>query len=258
MIPAMVFLLSSLYLEPGHVWTPNWANGNNRTLSPLDIDPYEKPVNVQLSGEGSAYINGNGTMSLTGNAPRYRILENFHNVVVTLYMKRVSEVKELDFAGLVIGTRSHHYTDSLCGANTIYGQINLDGTAKFEKELFHANGRDAFYPDVENAKDQVYAFPDGIPKSWVGIRLIVQNTANNSAVLMQMYVDKNDTGQWEKILQYIDKGDWPVKTTFKNPEKKCDGYYTKNKIITEPGFIFIRNDALGRADYRQFSIREIV
>lgn len=259
MIPGIVFLLSNLYLEPGSVWTPNWNNGQNRTLSPLDIDPFEKPTHVEFSGDGQAYVDGNGTMSLTGNAPRYRVLENFHNVIVTLYMKRVDEVKDLDYAGLVIGVRSKHYTDATCGADTYYGQITNDGRISIEKELFHGTGEDAFYPDVKDDNAQVYAFKDGIPNDkWIGLKFIVQSTANNTATFLELYVDKQDNGQWDKVLEYKDVGDWPVKlkSGFKT-DKKCDGYYPKTKVITEPGFIFVRNDGLGRADYRNFSIREL-
>jgi hypothetical protein len=258
MIPGILFLLSGLYLQSGHIWSPNWSDGHNRTLSPLDSDPFEKPANVEFSGDGQAYISGHGVMSLTGNAPRYRVLENFHNVIVTLYMKRVNEAHQIDSAGLVIGARSKHYTDYTCGADTYYAQLTNDGRVSFEKELFHGTGEDAFYPDVTDNSAQIYAFDDGIPKSWVGLRFIVQSASNNTAVLLQLYLDKQDNGQWEKVLEYTDKGDWPVKPGFKNIQKKCDGYYTKNKIITEPGFIFIRNDGLGRADYKGFSIRELI
>lgn len=262
MIPGLSLLISQLYLEPGHVWTPNWSDGHNRTLNPLDTDPYEKPSNIEFSGEGSAYIDGNGTMSLTGNAPRYRVLEQFHNVIVTLYMKRVSETVPLDYAGLVVGVRSKHYTDATCGANTLYGQLTNDGRVTFEKELFHASGEDAFYPDVANDADQVYAFPKdrGVPiNQWIGLRFIVQNigNTNNTATFMQLFLDKNDSGTWQKVLEYKDTGDWKVKPGFKNSQKKCGGYYPRNKVISEPGFVFIRNDGLGRADYRNFTIQEM-
>lgn len=257
MIP-IILLLSSLYLEPGQDWTPNWSDGHNRTIFPLETDPFEEPTHVEFSGDGSAYINGHGVMSLTGNNPRYRVLEHFNNTEVTLYMKRVNETKELDYAGLVVGVKSHHYTDAVCGADTYYGQINLDGTVKFEKERFHSLGRDAFYPNVKNANDNVYAFPDGIPKDkWIGMKFVVSNILLNSAVRMELYLDRNDSGHWDKILSFVDKGDWPTNPQVKNIDKKCDGYYPKAKVITEPGFVFIRNDGLGRADYKGFTIREL-
>jgi len=256
MIP---FVLFSLWLLPGHTWSANWNDGHNRTLNLFDTDPYEKPTAVQMNGVGSSYINGNGTMSLSGNAPRYRVLENFHNVNVTVYMKRVSEEAQIDSAGIVIGARSHHYTDATCGANTLYGQLTYDGRVTFEKELFHATGDDAFFPDVKDNNAQIFAFPHGVPfNKWIGLSFIVKSNPDNST-LMQLYLDKTDSGQWQKVLEFTDNGNWNVDTGMSNKklERKCEGFYPTDKIINEPGFVFLRNDGLGRADYRNFTITEL-
>lgn len=255
MIPIFVVL----WLFPGHIWTNSWDDGHNRTLNLFDEDPYEKPARVQFSGDGSAYMNGNGTMSLTGNAPRYRVLEQFHNVNITLYAKRVSEATEIDSAGFVIAARSRHYTDQTCGADTYYGQLTYDGRVTFEKELFHSQGDDAFYPNVKDNSAQIYAFKDGVPADkWIGIRFIVKSDPNNST-LLQLYLDKQDNGQWQKVLEYTDKGDWSVDPgiSSKKLQKKCEGFYPTDKIISSPGFVFVRNDGLGRTDYRNFTIMEM-
>jgi hypothetical protein len=232
-----------------------WDNGHNRTLFNMDRDPYDP--HVEFTGDGSAYMAGKGVMSLTGFAPRYRVLENFHDVEITIYAKRISEAKQLDFAGFQIGARSHHYTDATCGANTYYGQLTYDGRVSFEKELFHGLGDDAFYPDVHDNGAQQYAF-DGVPyDKWIGLRFVVKSADNNTAALLQLYLDKDDTGAWQKVLEYKDDGHWPVTTGKRNMNKICDGYYPRDKVLTEPGFVFIRNDGLGRADYRGLVIKEI-
>ena len=235
------------------VWHNTWGNGQNRTLYPGDTDPYS--VATEFSGDGSAYTAGKGVMSLTGFAPRYRVLENFQNVNVTVYAKRIEELKDLDFAGFQIGARSHHYADNTCGANTYYGQLTYDGRVSFEKELFHGLGDDAFYPDVGDPSAQVYAF-DGVPRNqWIGMQFLVRTVPDG--VLLQLYLDKLDNGHWQKVLEYKDDGNWPVSTGHRNMNKICEGYYPKNKVLTEPGFVFIRNDGLGRADYRDFVIKEL-
>lgn len=235
-------------------WTNHWDNGHNRTLQPFDTDPFEKPANVEFSGVGSAYINGKGIMSLSGDAPRYRVLEKFDNVNITMYARRISEANNVDFAGFVIGARSRHYTDAICGANTYYAQITYDGRISFEKELFHNKGDDAFYPDVANNDAQIFAFKGGAPRDqWIGLRFIVRNVDNNTATLLQLYLDKLDDGTWQKVLEYKDTGNWSVK----RDHAKCEGFYPANKVITEPGFVFIRNDGLGRADYKDFTIKEV-
>lgn len=240
----------ALVLAHALSWTNNWNDGHNRTLYPTDTDPYEKPSHVEFSGLGSAYINGHGRMSLTGDAPRYRVLENFGNVNITVYARRVSEAQQLDFAGFQIGARSHHYTDATCGANTYYGQLTYDGRISLEKELFHETGADAFYPDRKGP--QIFAFPDGVPfNKWIGLRFVVKTVPQG--VLLQLYLDKQDNGKWLKVLEFTDDGNWKVS----KGHAHCEGFYPSDKVLTEPGFVFLRNDGLGRADYRDFTIKEL-
>jgi hypothetical protein len=73
---------------------------------------------------------------------------------------------------------------------------------------------------------------------------------------LEVYRDLNDGeggGEWEKVLQYKDIGDWYVDAS----EGVCDDY-PHNKIILTPGFVFIRNDFVDDVQYKRFSIREIV
>lgn len=240
-----------LWLLPGHTWTPTWDNGQARTLYLYDMDKFEDPAHVQFSGSGSAIIDGKGMMTLTGDAPRYRVLEKFQNVNITMYAKRVSEGTDLPYQGFVIGARSQHYTDATCGANTYYASLTYDGRILFQKELFHGTGSNAFYPD-NHKNNPIFAFKGGVPTDrWIGMRFIVKTVATGT--LLQLYLDKDDTRNWQKVLEFTDEGSWNVK----RGDAMCDGYYPDSKIITEPGFVFIRNDGLGRADYKNFSIKEI-
>jgi hypothetical protein len=213
----------------------------------MDKDPYDS--NTNFGGIGSAIIDGKGTLTLTGNAPRYNILERFENVNITFYAKRVDEKKKVDFAGFVVGARSQHYTDATCGANTYYASLHYDGTAVFQKELFHGTGDNAFFPH-----DGKTIFEDGVPfDQWIGMQFRITTVDNKSAVLLQMYLDKNGDDKWDKVLEFKDKGDWSVD----DDDAKCDGTYPKNKVLFEPGFVFLRNDGLGEAQYQQLLIQEV-
>lgn len=243
-------ILLSLILAA--VWHNSWNDGHQRILSFMDKDLYDKAT--EFNGIGSATIDGKGILSLTGDAPRYRVLEKFENVNATFYAMRIDEKKQLSYQGFVVGARSQHYTDRTCGANTYYASLTYDGRVSFQKELFHGTGSNAFYPNVHDDNAQIFAFKDGVPKNqWIGIRFIVKSIDDNTAAILELYLDKEDNGKWQKVLDYKDDGNW-----YADPgHAKCDGYYPENKIITEPGFVFIRNDGLGRADYKNFSIKEI-
>ena len=209
---------------------------------------------TDFSGQGDAWVSDDKRLILTGDAPRFRILHDYENVNVTLFAKRVSEEKELDYQGIVVGARSQHYDDSACGANTYYARLTNNGKVSFEKELFHGEGRNAFYPN----QDKVI-FSDGVPRDkWIGFQFIVKTLANGN-VNLQLILDYD--GEWSKVLEYTDKGNWPVQDlTQDQVDKLCDGHYPINKIIQAPGFVFIRNDGLGddgRSEYKGISIQEL-
>lgn len=249
-IPSVVLLPALLLLA----WnSTSWDNGQERTIDFGQSDPFD--TKAEMSGTGEAHIDGgeDGIMTLEGDAPRFRIMDNsFKNVEITVYAKRISEDKEISFQGFVIGARSKHYNDNMCGANTYYGRLTYDGRVSFQKELFHGTGDNALYPAEDHAK---YLFPadEGVPEDqWIGIRFIVTDTDNGTAALLQLYADKEANGQWVKVLEFKDDGDWPV-----NANDGICNEYPHNKIILTPGFVFLRNDGLGEAEYRDMTIREL-
>lgn len=246
----MIPLLIPLLLSP--TWSSNaiWNSASEHILYPnqhLNLDN----TSTQFTGEGRAILPGDGRLILEGDAPRYRVLEPlFQNVSISVDAKRVSEEQDLDYAGFVIGARSQHYTDAACGANTYYGSITYEGFARFEKELFHGHGRNAFYPNFEPGTHQIRVFDrdSEVPRDkWIHLNFTITTTENDNAKL-QLAVDG------EQVLEYEDNGGWSV-----DPDDvKCDGYYPDNKLIQSPGFVFIRNDGLGRAEYRNLTIHERV
>jgi hypothetical protein len=150
-----------------------------------------------------------------------------------------------------VGARSQHDTDATCGANTYYARLTNNGKVSFEKELFHGVGRNAFYPDNDNGDVGKVLFAEGLPRDrWIGFQFLVSTLINNN-VHLQLSLDYD--GQWRKVLEYTDNGNWRVNSD----DVKCDGYYPENKIIQSPGFVFIRNDGLGRAEYKNISIEEL-
>lgn len=240
------------------VWNSSgtWDDGHDRTLYPNEVDQDSGDGNskTQFTGEGKARISGEGRLVLQGDAPRFRVLEpTFGNVSITVYAMRIAEEEDLSYQGFVIGARSQHYTDDTCGANTYYASVTYDGTARFEKELFHGEGNNAFYPSIRRDGDQVDVFEDGVPRNvWIGLRFTIVTTEDQTASL-ELDIDKGEGKGFERVLEFEDDGNWPVDAD----NVQCEGFYPDNKIIQSPGFVFIRNDGLGQAEYKDLEIREV-
>ena len=251
------FGISEIYpsLENGTEWYSKWDNGYSRTIESGKADAYDS--DFEVTGDGEARINGDGIANVSGSSPRLRVFDiDFENVEITFYARRISEEQAISYQGFVAGARSKHFTDALCGANTYYGRFTYDGRVSFEKELFHGHGETAEYPPPLHPK---YMWPrnEGIPiNEWIGFKFIVKTPPNEDSVLLELYRDLTDGksgGNWEKVLEYKDIGDWYVVAG----DGTC-GYYPRNKILFTSGFVFIRNDFVGQADYKKFSIREII
>lgn len=229
----------------------SWSNGNERELGFGDRDPDDE--DVELTGIGAALISGTGTMTLSGDAPRFRVVEkDYRNVNVTVYGMRIDEDRELSYQGFVIGARSKHYTNDECYANTYYARATYDGRISFEKELFHGvDGGTVQYPPPQ---DTVLYFEDGLPRNqWIGLKFLVTTVDNGTSALLQLYLDPPGGGtDWEKVLEDKDTGHWETDVD----DEPCDDY-PQNKILQSPGFVFIRNDGLGEAQYKDFSIKEM-
>ena len=257
-----MFGISEIYptAPNGTEWFSSWDNGHTRELTYGQRDPYD---GIELTGDGTLQVEGeDGIATASGNAPRIRVVDlDFNNTEITFYGKRVSESEEISYQGFVVGGRSKHYTDDTCYVNTLYSRFTYDGRVSFEKEIFHGEGEQAQYPLFEEPK---YIWPtdpndaDGIPfDQWIGMKFVIRTLDDGEGpyVLLEVYRDLTDGqngGDWEKVLEYKDIGDWYVDA----PEGICDNY-PHNKIILIPGFVFIRNDFVDDVQYKKFSIREI-
>jgi hypothetical protein len=251
------FGITEIYPSSGNEteWYSTWDNGYDRVIEYGQTDPYDN--SFEVTGNGRVAINGeDGIASITGSAPRMRVSNDFENVEVTFYAKRISEDDEISYQGFVAGARSKHYTDALCGANTYYGRFTYDGRVSFEKELFHGHGDVAQFPPPDAPSQYAWPEDEGIPTNdWIGFKFVIKTLPDNGSVLLELYRDLTDGrngGDWEKVLEFIDIGEWYVEA-----EEGICSDFPHNKILFTPGFVFIRNDFIDEAEYKKFSIREI-
>jgi hypothetical protein len=238
----------------GTEWYSTWDNGYDRVIEFGQTDPYDN--NFEVTGNGRIEVDGDGIASITGSAPRMRVFNDFENAEITFYAKRISEEDEISYQGFIAGARSKHYTDALCGANTYYGRFTYDGRVSFEKELFHGHGDEAQFPPPDAPSRYAWDEDEGIPTNeWIGFKFVVKTLPDNGSVQLELYRDLTDGrngGDWEKVLEFIDTGEWYVEAE----EGICNDF-PHNKILFTPGFVFIRNDFIDEAEYKKFSIREI-
>ena len=116
--------------------------------------------------------------------------------------------------------------------------ISLSCVGDAEKELFHGHGNDAQYPSIDAPSKYIWPEDEGIPDDeWIGLKFIVKTLPNEDGVLLELYRDLTDGsngGEWEKVLQYNDTGEWYVEAD----DGICNDY-PQNKILFTPGFVFI-------------------
>lgn len=264
-----VFGLKMLYpsaSENAREWHEKWANAKPRQLVSGERDPFD--YQLMARGIGVVSIDGKGVAKMSGEFPRLYVYDaakkkKWNNVEVTVYMKRISETGTLPSQGLVVGARSEHQDaeDNPCLGQTYYGKLLYDGRAIFQKEIIHSEIYSVGKPDEEHKAPWEMGDDAVFPKEkWIGMKFVVRTNPDKS-VSLELYRDLTNGdggGLWEKITEYTDDGEWKQTDTGTDAEVFLKCRHPINKVLLEPGTsVFIRNDSVGSAEYKWFSIREI-
>lgn len=247
----------------------HWNNGVERTVRYSD-DEYD-PTNWTEDHSGGTdgfFIDGKGTMRMSGSGPRFHInsLDSskvppqfFRDVECTAYYKRRG-TEGKDWGGMVIGVRSgplgHSSTGGdNCDATTYYARFRNDGKWDFEKELKHP-GSDYWSGSGFHTQDPLWYSDSPMPlDQWIGMKFIAYNIDDNSKVRLELYIDSSSWGYsdralWEHVGTVIDSGNWPS-----GDVSGCD--HEQNAIILEGnGTVLMRTDG-DTAIYKWVSVREI-
>ena len=65
-------------------------------------------------------------------------------------------------------------------------------------------------------------------------------------------------GDWKKINEYVDRGNWEATSFYNYAEPwPCPSVPLDYVINHEMPYVFVRNDGISEANYKNFSIREI-
>ncbi len=250
----------------GNSWQSIWGNNTQtRTIRSGQNDPFDSFLTSR--GNGNTTIDGNGVAFIAGESPRMYVYDKdnrikWGDVEITVYMKRSEEFQKVSSQGLVIGARSEHQrvgNENPCFGQTYYARVLYDGRYNFQKELIHEKAYSVNVPSEIPPniwKDYGNSFPKG---QWIGVKFVIYNTGSN-AVKLELYLDTTDGedgGLWNKLIEYSDIGNWPLATSAKYDSKLCG--YESSKVFSDAATsIFIRNDQVKQAYYKNFSIREII
>jgi len=239
------FGITQVYQTAGNTWSADWIA--NRTLSSGTRDGL-----LVARGDGTITI-GSGIATMTGSAPRmylYNALKQkiWGDVEITFYARRISETQTLSYQGFTAAAKIDHTDDNdICGTRGYYGRMLYDGRMDFEKEINH-HATDGY---VQFGSVKPWS---AVPKNtWIGYKFIAYDNGPN--VNFELYRDLTggtNGGTWIKMTSATDSGQLGAGLT------PCAPGIDPTQIMNGKNVsIMIRNDGLGQAQYKWFSVREI-
>jgi len=168
---------------------------------------------------------------------------DWKNFEMTMYAKVNKAGSDDNFAPYGRGGRhtGGGYPEG-CEGSAYKGDVFFSGKVRFAKEQWHVS----------------YVFTDyktgtsSIKGKWIGFKFVLYNFQLNgkTAVKMELYLDKNNDGNFVKVDESVDKGGWG------NTGGECNG--APDQIITWGGPIAtFRWDTATDVDFKNLSVREI-
>jgi F5/8 type C domain/Bacterial Ig domain len=239
----------------GEEWYMNMQDPNN--------DPRSKPPSMSKNSDGSWRVTSDqvryGVYSSAGYKPDD--VEIDHGVIASRgYMQSPNDWKNVEMTGQVkfnSGDSSENWAwyarggrhtgsghPDGCEGSSLKGDLRYtDGTVRWAKEQWHVSY-------VFNSWKNSPASADG---KFVGFKAMMYNTIVNgeAAVKLELWVDPNNTNNWQKVYDFIDQGGWG------NDGGECNG--EPDQIISWGGPIAsFRWDAANSVDIKNLSVREIL
>jgi hypothetical protein len=203
--------------------------------------------NITKQRDGSWQINSSEVRMNVDTPPG--VLE-WKNVEITGYARILSVIDSSKENDLAWFARSGIHSNKVpCEGTGLIGGIHTDGTVEWKKEILFREG----YTDGR-AKAKVVVDP--IIGRWIGWKVVMYNTNNNSAVKMESYIDNKDTNYWVQVTNLTDNGGWSAKSSDeKFYSMNCNK--PKDYIITNGGpIVTFRSDNLVW-EFKDLSVREI-
>ena len=262
--------IKQLYPSVGKEWFSNWDNGKARTIqakgisAPWPADP-DDPTSTIIcpdysSQKNEMIIDGKGSMIMSGEHCRNYHRGPWQNVEMTAYYKRIKAFTGSISVIFRMAARSEHQDQYKCpGSGRTMGAFELkgNGTVQLRKEITHTT------PD--GYADNIVASGIKTPME-AGVKFILRNVGTN-AILSQAYISdtKANGGNWVKVLEKLDSGNWPYTNSaaLSGYKGASDGTGTCKKLPTPTSIwtgpatsCYFRNDG-NVTQVSNASIREI-
>ena len=125
------------------------------------------------------------------------------NVEMTGYAKVISAASN-DAALDWYARGGLHISSSPCEGVAYHAGLRADGSVFWQKEIWHTGGYTGLRSNI--------AATHPLLGRWVGLKAIMLNINNESAVRLQIYLDDNATNHWKKVADVIDNGEWYANT----------------------------------------------
>jgi hypothetical protein len=223
-------------------------------------DPQFRPqVPLTKNSDGSFKVKESkirmGVWPSTGNHPEKITTYNERELEKKGYMEAPNDWRNVEITGYVKFNKGVNYdnfawyarggihTDGKACEGTAYkGQLYYNGKTRFAKEQW-------FVSYVFSPYKQSMGSMNG---KWIGFKTAMYNVEKNGqiAVKLEIWLDKNNNGNWEKVYDYIDEGGWG------NDGGECGG--RPDQIISWGGpLATFRWDNAFDVDIKDFSVREI-
>lgn len=138
-----------------------------------------------------------------------------------------------------------------CLGASYHGNFYVTGHGLFEKEVSHAGGYAS--QRSETAADG-FADPEG---RWFGYKFVLRNRNANTSVHLELWLDANADGNWQKLAETDDTTGWSAGNSSIDGCTEAPFSYAADQLITWAGpWIVFRSDSIA-IDFRWLSAREI-
>ena len=231
--------------QGGREWFMNMSNPENDPNVSFTFNP-----TLIKQNDSSWKIDKNDKVRINVDTPDS--LPEWKNVEITGYVKidslinpnNTRIISDIDW----VSRTDRHNEDLPCYGLSLHGGIYPDGNVAWKKEIWFTGGY-----TKERSSPKI---TEPIIDRWIGWKVVVYNTNNDSAVKMESYLDNSNSNHWVKVFETTDNGKWFANTS-------DDDFYSancgrsKDHIVLNSGpIVTFRADNVV-LNFKDFSIREI-
>jgi hypothetical protein len=138
-----------------------------------------------------------------------------------------------------------------CLGTAYHGNFYLSGEGFFQKEISHSNGYASRRGDVKAP-----SFADALGR-FIGLKYVARNADANRRVHIELWLDADADGTWQKLSETDDSGGWASTDAAIDGCTSAPFSYAPDQLLSWAApWVTFRSDSLAM-DFKQLSVREI-